>query len=249
MKRFNKYYVYAYFDKNWRFAYIGVGQKDRVVQHINEKDGSRKVEWLKSNEHYYRLLKTFATREDAENGETLAIEMARLMPEKCIPAGLLNAQRGRDHHEFGKKFERLEDELNTGIDIDLFELKKDFVKANRKVVVLNVVRSTREDPFGDDDWIRYCKGFKNKDNKILANEIFVRSKGKIVAHYENITWKEDGEGGHIPSGNRKMSSIYNGAVLTGTARRSQQSVIYLYTYNYESTRKFNKRIKDQKNGI
>jgi len=245
-RRNNKYYVYAYFDKLWRFAYIGVGKKDRVVQHISEHDSSRKIEWLKKNEYKFRLLKTFATREDAENAETLAIEMAMLMPEKCIPGGLLNEKRGIDFHEFGKKFERLEDELNTGIDIDLHKVKEDFIKENRKAVVLNVIQSTGNDPFGDNDWISYCKGYKRYQYKTLANEILVRCKGKIVAHYENVTWEDDGEGGHIPSGTRKLSSIYNGAVLTGKARRSQQSVIYLYLPDYNHRYLWNKKLKKER---
>ena len=110
-------------------------------------------------------------------------------------------------------------------------------------------KSTELDPFGDKDWIQYCDGYRNKPYKTMANEILVRCKGKIVAHYKDVKWTTDGNGGHIPKGNKVMSSIYNGGILTGTASKSQASVIYLYTYNYESNRKFNKRLEEEKHGI
>ena len=244
-----KYYVYGYFNRKDLYAYIGVGQNDRVTSHIKENDASRKAEWLKKNEFKFRLLGRFKSREDAENAETMMIENCWKFPEICIPSGLLNIKRGHGGKDFFVKFDRLEEELNTGIDIDLLELKKEFIKNNRKVVVLNVRQSTSDDPYGDIDWIDYAKGYSRKEWKVLATEILIRCKGKIMAHYENVTWKTDGRGGHIPSGNKVMSSIYNGAVLSGNARNSQASCIYLYTPTRNHERYFEKQLEKQKNGI
>lgn len=240
-----KYYVYGYFSKKGLHAYVGKGQTDRVTQHIQENDSGKKVEWLRNNEYSFRLLGRFKTEEDATNAETMLIETCWKYPQICIPEGLLNIKRGHGGKHYFKKFDRLEDELNTGINIDLWELKKELRNTDRKIVVLNVRKSTKLDPYGDKDWIDYCSGYKNKPYKTMANEILVRCKGKIVAHYKDITWTSDGEGGHIPKGNKIMSSIFNGGVLTGTASKSQASVIHLYTYNYESNRLFNKRLKKE----
>ena len=46
-----------------------------------------------------------------------------------------------------------------------------------------------------------------------------------------------------------MSSIYNGAVLSGNARNSQASCIYLYTPTRNHERYFEKQLERQKNGI
>lgn len=241
-----KYYVYGYFNKKDLYAYIGVGKKDRVTQHIKENDSSKKVEWLRNNKYSFRLLGRFKSREDAENAETMMIENCRKFRGICIPEGLLNIKRGHGAKNFMKKFSRLEEELVTGINIDLLELKKEFIKNNRKVVVLNVRQSTSEDPYGDIDWIDYAKGYAGKEYKTMATEILIRCKCKIVAHYENVTWKDDNKNGHIPTGKKVMSSIYNGAVLSGVARNSQQSCIYLYIPTKAHKRYFRKQLKKQK---
>ena len=119
-----KYYVYGYFNKADLYAYVGVGQKDRVTSHISENDLSRKGEWLKKNEFKFRLLGRFKTREDAENAETMMIENCWKFPDVCIPEGLLNIKRGSGGKDFFVKFDRLEEELNTGMDIDLLDLKQ-----------------------------------------------------------------------------------------------------------------------------
>ena len=121
-----KYYVYGYFNKKDLYAYVGVGQKDRVTNHINENDLSKKGEWLKKNEFKFRLLGRFKTEEDATNAETMLIETCWKYPQICIPEGFLNIKRGHGGKHYFKKFDRLEDELNTGINIDLWELKKKF---------------------------------------------------------------------------------------------------------------------------
>ena len=126
-----KYYVYGYFNKKDLYAYVGVGQKDRVTNHINENDLSKKGEWLKKNEFKFRLLGRFKSREDAENAETMMIENCWKFPQICIPEGLLNIKRGHGGKDFFVKFDRLEEELSTGINIDLLELKKDFIKNNK----------------------------------------------------------------------------------------------------------------------
>ena len=79
-----KYYVYGYFNKKDLYAYIGVGQKDRVTSHIKENDLSKKGEWLKTIEFKFRLLGRFKSREDAENAETMMIENCWKFPEICI---------------------------------------------------------------------------------------------------------------------------------------------------------------------
>ena len=68
-----KYYVYGYFNKQDLHAYIGKGQTDRVTQHIQLDDTSKKVEWLRNNEYSFRLLGRFKTEEDATNAETMLI--------------------------------------------------------------------------------------------------------------------------------------------------------------------------------
>ena len=193
-------------------AYVGKGQTDRVTQHIQENDTGKKVDWLRNNEYSFRLLGRFKTEEDATNAETMLIETCWKYPQICIPEGLLNIKRGHGGKHYFKKFDRLEDELNTGINIDLWELKKELRNSDRKIVVLNVRKSTKLDPYGDKDWIDYCGGYKNKP-----------------ADYEIAT----------------HGSIFNGGILTGTASKSQASVIHLYTYNYESNRLFNKRLKEE----
>ena len=70
-------------------------------------------------------------------------------------------------------------------------------------------------------------------------------KGIISLQGDMGSVTSDGKGGHVPKGKKVMSSIYNGAVLSGNARNSQASCIYLYTPEKRHERYFQKQLQEQ----
>ena len=223
------WYVYSLrCRKTKKYAYIGKGRNSRIFEHRNSMrlSESRKNNWLISNEFYEYIHSSHETSQGAYEAEALLISMLKRHKELIIKGRLLNDVSG--HHEIMMTAERYEKLYGEKGEFDKKEVNKVFKACNRKGVILNIVKSAKNNRNNDVPYRELSFGFNNnlKEKLHLAEEVFIRFKGTIVEHWIDVRWEYDEKNGNTWTG-IKIDSPYSNTRIIGPTRNSQQSVIYL----------------------